>query len=117
MNKGVYKPEELPENAKVYLKRDMFGWRIVNPIKNENGSINWINLLVGGWRNFVFLLWIMILILLMLYGHYELTDSMRQVVDKPCAFCEDCHDHIQILNYPNISESKFMQDFKKEDYG
>lgn len=33
------------------------GWKVVHPIKNEDGSINWKNLICGGnWWNLVFVL-------------------------------------------------------------
>lgn len=35
-------------NEEVVLKKDFTGWRVVYPIKNQDGSINWKNLLVGG---------------------------------------------------------------------
>jgi len=38
----------------VYLTKgsSFFGWRLIFPIKNEDGSINWFNLFTGGsWAN------------------------------------------------------------------
>ena len=34
---------QLPADEKVYLKKDFLGWRVVHPIKNEDGSYNWFN--------------------------------------------------------------------------
>ena len=36
------------DNDKVYLKRDRSGWRVVHPIKNDDGTWNWKNFLIGG---------------------------------------------------------------------
>lgn len=35
-------------NEEVVLKKDFTGWRVIYPIKNQDGSINWKNFLVGG---------------------------------------------------------------------
>ncbi len=38
----------------VYLKKsNIFGWAVIHPWKNDDGSINWLNLITGGsWANF-----------------------------------------------------------------
>lgn len=36
------------DNENVYLKKGWLGWTVVNPIKNNDGSINWKNLIAGG---------------------------------------------------------------------
>lgn len=48
---------------KVYLKKDMFGFRVINPNKDEQGK--WIvpNLLFGGYRNLVSIVIIIVLLL------------------------------------------------------
>jgi hypothetical protein len=35
-------------NEEVVLKKDFTGWRVVYPLKNQDGSTNWKNVLVGG---------------------------------------------------------------------
>jgi len=57
---------ELPQGEKVYLKKDWFGWRVVEPWKNEDGSINYFNLLLGGKRN-LFILFVILIIALSIY--------------------------------------------------
>ena len=47
----------------INLKKGMFGYRVVHPIKNEDGTTNLINLLIGGWGNFWMLIFIMIVFL------------------------------------------------------
>ncbi len=32
----------------VHMKKDPLGWRVVRPIKNNDGTINWKNLIAGG---------------------------------------------------------------------
>jgi len=55
---------------RIYLKKSAIGWGIVYPIKNEDGSINWFNLLTGGsWWNLGIVLFIVIIILGCVYEY------------------------------------------------
>lgn len=75
MNK-IFKAEELPEGEKIYLKKGFKGWQVVHPIKNEDKSINWKNLLTGGsWWNVIITLIIVLIILGVLY-EYSTTVNM-----------------------------------------
>ena len=49
----------------IYVKKSrVFGWGIIKPNKNEDGSTNWFNLLIGGsWLRLIILILIIILIL------------------------------------------------------
>ena len=43
------KIEEVVVNGEtIYVKKDILGWHVCNPIKNKDGSINWKNLIAGG---------------------------------------------------------------------
>lgn len=48
----------------VHLKKDSLGWHVVHPIKNEDGSINWKNLIAGGSWGKLILIIIFVLICL-----------------------------------------------------
>jgi len=63
--KRIIEVREIPLDEKVYLrKRKSFGWSVVHPIRNEDGTINWLNLLVGGsWWN-LFIVGIIVIIVL-----------------------------------------------------
>lgn len=89
----MIKAEDLPENENVYLKKDMFGYRVVQPIKNEDGTTNWINLLVGGWENFWLLMFIILVILSFLYGVKEMMADCNDMAKNPCKYFNlDCTD-------------------------
>lgn len=60
---NVIEAGNLPESEKVFLKKDFFGWRVVRPIKNIDGSINWSNFIFGGLKNFLIVLVIIGLII------------------------------------------------------
>ena len=77
---GIIKAEDLPEKENVYLRKgQMFGWRVVHPIKNEDGSINWFNLFTGGsWWNWII---ISIVVLMMLGIFYEYNLNIQYFMD------------------------------------
>lgn len=71
----------------IYLKKDVFGWRIIHPSKNEDGSINWLNLLTGGKRNLFFISFLMVIVLLYYFGTNQLIGNYREMAENPCDFC------------------------------
>ena len=42
------KQSVIVNEEKIHLKKDRFGWRVIHPVKNDDGSWNWKNFLVGG---------------------------------------------------------------------
>lgn len=50
------------ENDILYLKKGIFGWNIVEPIKNEDGTFNWFNFITGGWRSLIAMAFILLLL-------------------------------------------------------
>lgn len=77
MNK-ILKIEDIPLEDKVYLKKDIFGYRVVNPIKNEDGTFNFANLIFGGYRNLLFLI---ILLLLLFFSMWSYNNDIQAVKD------------------------------------
>ena len=54
----------------VCLKKSRFGWRIIHPIKNKDGTTNWKNLLIGGsWGNIIKIGLIVGIILFIAYSY------------------------------------------------
>ena len=93
----IIEASELPDGEKVYLKKDWLGWRVVHPIKNEDGSINWFNAIFSSKSNLVFLIVLVILGLGFWLGVNELISSYKVIADNPCYFCEDCASAINNL--------------------
>jgi hypothetical protein len=88
METKIIESSELPLGEKIYLKKDWFGWRVVEPWKNpETGKINWFNFLVGGKRGLVFLAIIAILCLGFYLGVNELIADYKLIASNPCEFC------------------------------
>lgn len=78
-------------NEKVNLKKGMFGWAVVHPVKNEDGTINWPNMLFGGYGNLFKLLLILFVILSLLYGVKEMMISCKDMAENPCKYTNlDC---------------------------
>ena len=85
--KKIIEVSQLPENEKIYFRKDIFGYRIVHPIKDENGKVNYINLIFGGWRNLVTLLIILFILGAMLYGFKTVLDQTKERAEHPCDYC------------------------------
>jgi len=83
----IIEASDLPIEDKLYLKKDLFGWRVVNPIRNTDGSINHVNLFFGGARNFAFLLIMLAFVLGFFYVYNHDTSEMQGVLENPCGYC------------------------------
>lgn len=79
------------EGDKVYLKKDSLGWRTVEPWRDEQGKLKWGNILFGGKRGIISLIFIMVIAGLLYLGINELIESYKTIAESPCDFCEDCH--------------------------
>ena len=86
--KGITEAGDLPESDKVYLKKDWLGWRVVAPLKNEDGSWNWFNIIFGGRRNLVMLIILFLLAVLIFFAVKELISvSVANAISNPCELC------------------------------
>jgi len=83
----------------LYLKKGLFGYRLVYPVKNEDGTINLFNLLTGGsWGNLIKILLIIAFILILSLSYYHDIKECRKVMANPCNYCA-------IQTYPPISQN------------
>ena len=48
MDNGIYSIEQVPLCDEVYMKKGFFGWRVVTPWKNKDGTWNLKNIIMGG---------------------------------------------------------------------
>lgn len=97
-------------DEKIYLKKDWFGWRVVHPIRNDDGSINWFNLILGSKANVAFLIIILLIGFVFYLGVTDLLSAYKEVADNPCAFCETCQMQVKnilnSINNPTANTSK-----------
>jgi hypothetical protein len=88
MKNKIIEASELPENEKVYLKKDWLGWRVVAPVKNEDGSWNWFNIVFGGKKNLFVLIILFLLAVLAFFALKEyVAISIANAIRDPCALC------------------------------
>ncbi len=85
--KEIITAKELPEKEKIYFKKDWAGYRIVYPIKNKDGSINWLNLLFGGKRNIVFMILLLLVLGTIMFAYSHDIKQYKEVVENPCVYC------------------------------
>lgn len=70
--------EIIIDGEKVLLsKSKFFGWGVVYPIKNQDGSFNWKNLIIGG--NYFKAVIVWLLVLLVLGAAMEYVNMYQQV--------------------------------------
>ena len=85
----------------VYLKKGMFGYRVVYPIRNPDGSLNWINVLFGGYENLIKLIIILFIFFCFIYGVQEMMGSCKDMAKNPCKYTNlDCTRYYDL--YANL---------------
>ena len=95
----IIEAAQLPLEDKVYMKKDYFGWRVVQPIKNPDGTTNWLNLLLGGSRNALFLLAILLIVGFMVWSHYHdvaaIQANYANISADPIGWCKNVNANPQ----------------------
>lgn len=74
------------EGARIPMKKDFLGWRVVHPIKNEDGTRNYVNLIFGGYRNLIVLVIYLIIAASTIYGVNEMMASCKNMANNPCDY-------------------------------
>ena len=83
--KGVEKIRE-----GLYIKTDFTGTRIVYPVKNDDGSMNWFSFLTGGsWYNLAKTIIIILLILGLSLSYYRDMKACMVMMADPCKYCQE----------------------------
>lgn len=93
--KKIIEASELPQDTKVYLKKDWTGWRVVEPIKDENGKFLWKRMILGTRKERAFLGFIIFLALVSYLAFDEQLDNYNSVMGNPCAYCNSCQIQTQ----------------------
>lgn len=74
------------------IRRSFDGWRVVYPTKNQDGTTNWKNILLGGgWGNAFRWLMYLALILLFFYVYSHDTEMCRETMKN---FGENCQIYL-----------------------
>lgn len=59
-------------------------WSQIHPPVNEDGSINYVNFIFGGWRNLKLLIISLVLVGLVLLGFHEVFQTHNTLISLPC---------------------------------
>jgi len=77
------------EGETINISKGRFGWAVVFPIKNEDGSINWFNLLTGGsWARIIMIGVLVLLICLAIWEYTHNIKILMSCFDNPIALRE-----------------------------
>lgn len=76
----------------VYVGKDIFGYKLVYPYKNEDGSFNWFNMILGGsWWNVLLTIFIITIVLFGVWAYKHDVEAYKSFADKiisdPMGFC------------------------------
>ena len=87
----------------INLKKDFMGWRVVYPLKNQDGTFNWFNFLTGGsyWRLLILII-IVTFILFAAWAYKHDTSFCRELISNGTIFCKQ-PDYMEKVNPLNFS--------------
>lgn len=77
------------DGESIYLKRDIFGWHTVNPLKDKDGKIIWKNLIAGG-------SWIKLFLII---GFVIICIGAMFEVSHIVSVANDCLNKTQVINW------------------
>ena len=90
------------EHEKIALRRRFYGWQIVYPFNNQDGTPNWKNRTELGGRAFTIkLIMLLIVLLLFFYIYNHDTSVCRESLshlDRTCAIYSQINSSTGILN-------------------
>jgi len=103
----------------VWLSGKGRDYRVIYPLKNEDGSWNVRNLLLGGsWRRFFQFLFVMGLILVSIFAYKHDVSECFKIIENPQSICNYQYygnfTNVSLPLYmPNVSQDQELQDFGK----
>ena len=103
--KNIIEASDLPDDEKIYLKKDWTGWRVVEPIKDpETGEIVIKNVLSR--KGFVTLFLLLLFMGILFLTFNEQMTNYKKVMENPCDYCIDCKEYGK--NYIDLNDSNGM---------
>lgn len=91
------------EGETIHLKKGFMGWNVITPYKNEDGSINWFNLLTGGsWKRLIIMIFVVLVILGAIYEYTTNISTLVGCFDNPVALqiCKESFGYQEIILNP-----------------
>lgn len=106
------------EGERVALKGGKNNWRVVAPIKDESGKLNWFNLLTGGKRNLITLIIFLLVVTFALWSYNhdikEIQASYQAIANDPIGWCKDVNSgSVNPFAYSNISAKLNISELQK----
>lgn len=90
----------------IYVKDNkIFGPKVVYPYKNEDGTINWFNLMFGGKGNLISSIITLGIVVMLLIGFGSQLNQCRDMAANPCKYF-DCNSFGNVLG-PHVNISAF----------
>jgi len=101
------------KDTKVELKKGYFGYRVVHPIINDNGKLNWINFIFGGWENLIILLIVLLFIFYAINSYRQDIQTCKEIIERDSAIYIKEGDKITYLNkidspYGNLYNPEYL---------
>jgi hypothetical protein len=96
-NGNTHTERVLFKRSKIPLIGD---WARIYPLRNEDGTLNKLNYLFGGRKNFLKLLLVLGIIALLLFGVYEILNGAKILAENPCVVSCITQNETQALNLP-----------------
>lgn len=94
----------MPDGERVAMKKDSFGWKVIAPWYNEDGSRNHFNQWTGGKRMIAFLIGILLITAMLYVGISELVSDYKDRAENPCKYVE-CVNPVAFGDLRNITIS------------
>lgn len=69
-------------------------WKQIRPAVDEDGNIVWVNLLVGGWRNFWTLAFVLAIVGLVFLQFSDIFRYLETITNNPCV--QLCREGVKI---------------------
>ena len=93
---------DLPQGEVVYLKKDYFGWRVVEPIIDpKTNKFIWKNFLNK--KGFVFLGFLLLLLGIGYLAYGEQISNYYEVMHNACKYCPLSSDYVGQINLTNFT--------------
>jgi hypothetical protein len=79
----------------LYLRKSFDGWRVVYPYKNEDGSLNLTNLILGGniWIFLKLALICFVLVAILLFYSYDMNNFKQTIIKNIDVICDNYNNY------------------------
>lgn len=100
----------------LYVKKSFDGYRVVYPSKNEDGTLNWFNIITGGnyWKLIKTLL-ILLLIFAITWSYWHDVKSYREFQKNICDYLPNITNSCFKIQINNSLDNLIILNWSKEN--